>query len=91
VLLTVDSTLIGDNEQLDWPQITCDPFGNLFVYYILYNVGAGTRDLQGFYLDASVNDAPQVGNWVQHTNIDGGATAVIWVVAPDSIPISGEM
>lgn len=94
VLLTVDSDPLGDLDSLEFPQITVGSLGAIFIYYILnpdWSAGVG-GDLQGFYLDAGVYSAPVVGNWIQHTNIDADVDGrVLWVVAPDSIPISGDM
>jgi len=93
-LLTVDSNQLGDKDTLSWPQITVDPFGAIFIYYIRGDDWTVTDagDLQGYYLDSGFYaDFAVPGNWVQHTNIDGEADLVEWCVAPDSIIPNGDM
>jgi len=90
-LLTVDSRPAGGNDDIAWPQITVDPYGAIFIYYIFEDVQGAGGDLRGFYLDAGVYATPVVGNWTNHTNIDASGTNVIWCVAPDSIIIGGDM
>lgn len=92
-LLTVDSTILGDAETLNWPTITVDTLGNIMIYYILGDItGGGFGDLQSFYLDADLYSGWAVpGNWVRTLNVDGAGDPVKWVVAPDSIVIASDM
>lgn len=90
-LLTVDSGPFGDEENMTFPQITCDPWGALMIYYIYEDVVV-PGDLQAFYLDSGFYaDFDVPANWVRHTDIDGDTDSVLWCVAPDSIIISGDM
>lgn len=90
-LLTVNSMEGANN--LSWPQICCDQFGNLFISY-LHHIFENPVDLQGFYLDKSdYTDYATVGvgGWIQHLNIDQSATEVVWAIMPDSAPITMSM
>jgi len=89
-LLTIDSSPLGDKDWISWPQITVDPYGNIFIHYIFSDdwTISFAGDLRGLYLDSSLYynyDAP--GNWSGHTNIDGGVGDVEWVAASGHVPI----
>jgi len=96
--ITIDSWVLavasGDaTAQVErlYPQITVDTLGNISVMYIEVIAGP-IGDLRQWYLDASlyrVFDVP--ANWVQSTDIEGTEDDVLWVVAPDSIPIAADM
>ena len=92
LLLTVDSTLLGDNEGIISPTCTTDTKGNVFVYYILFDQAANGGDLQGWYLDSQLADAWDVpGNWTNYVDLDDSEDLVLWVVAPDRIPTKCEI
>lgn len=94
-LRTVDSNPGGASDTMTWPQICVDTLGNIFVSYIyMDNQFAATGDLCGYYLDAvdySTYTVIGAGGWIAHTNIDQSATAVVWAIMPDSIPIAADM
>lgn len=91
VLLTVDSRMLGDHLEIHWPTITCDPFGAIFIFYILWDSIALTGDLQGFYLDSLNYSNPVVGSWVQHLDIDDSADVILGVVTLDNMPVCCDM
>lgn len=93
ILLTVDSAVLGDHLTLDWPQITVDPYGSIFIYYLFVDLLAGPGgDLRGFHLDLTdYDDFATPATWTGHTNIDGAGTNVTWCVAKDSEPIESDI
>lgn len=87
-LLAVDSRMMFDNDNLIWPNITTDVFGNILISYIFESTTGAGGDLEAYYLPASLyDDFDNLANWTSFTDIDAGVTPVIWAIMEDYCPI----